>query len=78
MNGHFMECPECGAEYLDVQARVWVRLVDDGTDADASRDGNHEWDDDSACACDCGWRGTVRDAERAWDENPETKEGEPA
>lgn len=58
-----MQCPSCAsAEHLDVVAQVWVRLTADGTDADESRDGSHEWDDDSACSCACGWHGKVGDA----------------
>lgn len=58
-----MYCPSCGeSDGLDIAATVWVRLMSDGTDADESHDGSHEWDDDSACQCDCGWAGTVKDA----------------
>lgn len=62
-----MKCPKCGAaDRLDVQASVWVRLTGDGTDADASQDGNHEWDEKSSCSCQaCDWSGTVKDAETA-------------
>lgn len=58
-------CPECGsAYYLDIQAQVWVRATEDGTDADAAHENNHTWDLDSACCCDnCDWVGIVRDAE---------------
>lgn len=65
MNDFSMKCPSCGSDdALDVCAKVWVRLCDDGTDADASHDGSHEWDDDSPCMCnECGWEGTVKDAE---------------
>lgn len=63
-----MRCPECGADnQLDIQALVWVRLTQDGTDAGASHDGSHQWDDDSSCRCDnCGWNGTVLNT--WWDE----------
>jgi hypothetical protein len=61
-----MTCPDCGhSDALDVAALVWVRLTRDGTDADASHDGSHEWDDDADCVCAaCGWRGTVLNARR--------------
>jgi hypothetical protein len=60
-----MACPKCGSdEYIDVAAVVWVRLTEDGTDADQPDNGNHEWDDDSRCTCGkCGHNGTVRDFE---------------
>lgn len=59
-----VRCPSCGSdETLDVQMRVWGRLTCDGTDCDASVDGNHEWDDGSPCQCACGWIGTAGDAE---------------
>jgi hypothetical protein len=60
-----MRCPSCGKDdELDVQMKVWGRLKCDGTDCDASVDGDHEWSDESLCACgNCGWRGTVAEAE---------------
>jgi hypothetical protein len=63
-----MVCPGCLIdEMLDVTACVLVRLVGNGTDADESVDGSHEWDDTSACQCaNCGWHGTVHDAELAF------------
>lgn len=66
-------CPSClQDDALDVQAHVLVRLCRDGTDADASGDGSHEWDSDSRLRCgSCGWTGLVRDAEQACKENPE-------
>ena len=49
-------CPKCGnTDQLDVAATVWLRLTDDGTDADASENGgNHEYGEKnltSCCAC---------------------------
>jgi hypothetical protein len=60
-----MACPHCRrSDQLDVNAHVWVRLTADGTDADASDNGSHEWDDDDPCLCAaCGWSGTVRGAQ---------------
>ena len=38
-----MRCPNCGSvDQIDIEAIVWVRLTDDGTDPDAARDGHHE------------------------------------
>lgn len=60
-----MACPACGEdESLDVTVTLHVRLTADGTDADASGDGSHEWDEDSECSCHaCGWGG------KAWQAN---------
>lgn len=60
-----MTCPACGEDdSLDVTATLSVRLTADGTDADASGDGSHEWDEDSECSCRaCGWGG------KAWQAN---------
>lgn len=44
-----------------MQALVYVRLLSDGTDADASDSGDHEWDDESAASCACGFQGKVYD-----------------
>lgn len=62
-----MICPSCKKDTsLDIAATVHVRLCPNGTDADASREGGHEWSSDStACCADCGWEGTVKDAETA-------------
>lgn len=55
-------CPKCGsANSIDIEANVWVRLTNNGTDADSSRDGSHTWDDISPATCECGWEGVVRD-----------------
>ena len=53
-----LKCPSCGrGDSLDIAATLWVRLTPDGTDADASRVGDHEWDNSSAATCECGWSG---------------------
>lgn len=53
-------CPSCGSEdSLDIEAKVFVRLVPDGTDCDLTRNGDHEWDGDSFVTCGCGWEGKV-------------------
>ena len=56
-----MQCPKCGeSDRIDVYTRIWVRLTKDGTDADASEDGTHEWDDaDRADCIACGHSGKV-------------------
>lgn len=58
---HERQCPKCGDSYrLDVAARVWVRLTANGSDADESNDGNHEWDSTSDIRCNaCGNVGKV-------------------
>ena len=44
-----------------MQARVYLRLVPNGTDADASQSGDHEWGAESAASCACGFHGKVSD-----------------
>lgn len=60
---HEMACPNCGEDsFLDVEARLFVRLTSQGSDADESVDGSHEWDDKSYCVCQgCGHEGRVAD-----------------
>jgi hypothetical protein len=64
-NAFDMRCPNCGAEdCIDIQARLWVHVTDDGTDPDASDNGNHEWTQDSPALCTaCGYCWRVRDFE---------------
>ena len=58
-----MTCPGCGKDdRLDVAAMLWLRVTPEGTDADLSHDGSHEWDSNSNCLCGCGWQGKVYDA----------------
>lgn len=54
-------CPRCGgADHIDVAATVWVRLTNDGSDADESMNGDHEYDDDSDAQCNtCGYKGKL-------------------
>lgn len=56
-------CPACGkSDEIDVRAYVWIRLTANGTDADASGNGHHEWNSDSGAECGtCGYSGTVLD-----------------
>jgi hypothetical protein len=58
-----MRCPKCrDTERIDIQARLWIRVTEDGTDADASKNGDHEWTPNSPALCGaCGHCGTVRD-----------------
>ena len=62
-----MRCPKCNEDdEIDVAATVMVRLTSDGTDADESQDGSHEWGDESKASCaSCGFGGTVKDFEVA-------------
>ena len=61
-NAFDMTCPNCGdSDHIEIEAKVWVRLTSDGTDADEAKSGyGHEWDDDSPAICQaCGHQGTV-------------------
>jgi hypothetical protein len=61
-NNWGMRCPRCGADDgLDITALVDIRLTPRGSDADESRCGDHEWDDESGCSCGCGFNGPVKD-----------------
>ena len=57
-----MRCPKCGSDSnLNITVQTDVLLTPDGTDADESADGSHEWDDTSACQCTyCGEMGEVK------------------
>ena len=47
-----LRCPECGSsDQIDVNASIWARVTNDGTDPNLSKDGSHEWDDDSPARC---------------------------
>src|SRR5271166_3015060 len=61
-----LRCPSCdGTDEIDVQALVWIRLLEDGTDAYASEDGSSEWDQSSKAHCgDCGFFGRVKEFEQ--------------
>lgn len=56
-----MRCPHCGdTEQIDLQASVWIRVCADGTDADASGCGDHEFTPESTASCGaCGHLATV-------------------
>ena len=57
------KCPKCSdADCIDVAARVWVRLTDDGSDADESQDCGHDYDETNSAKCvRCGFGGTLGD-----------------
>jgi len=56
-----LRCPKCGSTgHIDISASIWVRVTHDGTDPDLSKDGTHEWGDDSPARCAaCGHFGKV-------------------
>ncbi len=58
-----LRCPKCGdAHHIDIEARLWIRVCLDGTDADASHNGDHEYTPRSAALCSSCWHcGTVRE-----------------
>jgi hypothetical protein len=60
-----MACPKCGQDdQLDIVVTLFARLLPNGTDPDQAGDenGDHEWDENSTCACrHCGWCGIVED-----------------
>lgn len=66
-----MACPSCGkGDEIEIAATIWVRLVKDGTDADLASVHDHEWDSKSPCKCtNCGWEGTVAEAEKFYADN---------
>ena len=61
-----LRCPKCGStEEIDVSASIWARVTKDGTDPDLSKDGTHDWGDDSpACCAACRHSGKVTDFRR--------------
>jgi len=58
-----MRCPKCGeSDSIEIEAKIWVRLMHDGTDE--VQGGCTEWDDDSLARCDhCDYEGKVKDFE---------------
>jgi hypothetical protein len=56
---HNILCPRCKDDNgFTVAFTGQARITSGGTD-DC---GDHEWDDESALTCDCGWEGTVGEA----------------
>ena len=60
-----IRCPKCRAtDQIDIAATVWLRVMEDGTDADRSEDGNHEFEPTSPATCNaCGFTGRLHDFE---------------
>lgn len=57
-------CPNCQRDdCIEVAVRIWALFTRHGeTDADSAENRDHDWDDDSACACTaCRFVGKVRD-----------------
>jgi hypothetical protein len=47
-----LRCPRCDRDDgIDIQATVWVRVLADGTDADASEHGDHDYTPRSRTVC---------------------------
>jgi hypothetical protein len=61
-----MRCPACGGtDQIDILAEVWIRMCEDGTDADASGRGDHHFTPESTACCACGHWATVADFDTA-------------
>lgn len=60
-----LRCPKCSdQDHLDILAEVWLRVTSDGTDADASADGNHDYTPRSLTRCNsCGHTARLREFE---------------
>ena len=58
-----LRCPECGdQDRIDILAELWVRVTDNGTNADASCDGAHFYTPKSTAQCArCAYWATVAD-----------------
>jgi hypothetical protein len=47
-----IRCPRCGDEdRIDIESTIWLRVCEDGTDADASFNGDHEYTPRSLTHC---------------------------
>lgn len=62
-NQNALRCPHCGhTGRIDVEAAVWVRLQLNGSNANVSHDGTHQWDVHSAAYCgNCEFHGIIQD-----------------
>ena len=62
-----MRRPNCdGEDLIEIQALVWIGVCEDGTDADASQDGDQHYTPESSAECvACGHHGAVRSFELA-------------
>jgi len=60
---HNLKCPACNdTDNIDISVNVWARIIDDGTDVDASHDGSVIWDNKNPCYCaSCHHLGFVSD-----------------
>jgi hypothetical protein len=59
-----MRCPKCGGtDQIDILTEVWIRVCEDGTDADASECGDHLFTPESTACCGCGHWATVANFE---------------
>jgi hypothetical protein len=58
-----MRCPKYGDENrIDIEATLWVRVTEDGTVADASGNGQHDYTPKNLAFCGaCLHGGTVAD-----------------
>ncbi len=75
-----LRCPHCRRDdAIDIQALVWIRIGEDGTDADESHSGDHEYTDESLARCDaCAHEGPVTEFEQEDSEATSAEpEGEP-
>lgn len=62
-NGFGFRCPNCGdTAHIDIQALIWVRLTEHGTDPDEAHDTDHNWEGSSFYLCTrCASSGRVCD-----------------
>jgi phage FluMu protein Com len=69
-----IHCPKCWTDnQIDIAATVWLRVTENGTDADESKDGQHDYTPRSDAACNaCGYYGRLQDFEQ--DEEAEIAE----
>jgi hypothetical protein len=60
-----IRCPKCrSTDQIDIAATVWLRVMEDGTDADQSENGDHDFEPTSPATCNaCGFAGRVQDFE---------------
>jgi hypothetical protein len=67
MSGNWCDarCPKCGSEdHVEVVAQIWVRMTQDGSDANHS---DHEYEDESPARCGaCGYTGKFGDFGGQW------------
>ena len=65
MNMFNMKCPRCRRDdRIDIAATIWVRLTENGTDADEAHNGVHEYGPNSPATCwACGYFGHVTEFE---------------